>query len=276
MSRSLRLTQLRFATVAELFHYKRLGFELPPFPGYTTDQWGIKAHNRPWVALNGRFAPGQKVVEVGGAYSSLPAYLADQHGVEAWVGDDFGASEPTEEAVWSRWGDPRELPRVRPQVKYVFQNFGEFSPEFPDRYFDRVFSVSTLEHVPAPQMDAMWKDMHRVLAPGGVELHTIDVPVVPAGAAMVQSVLEAISLRVGRPVAFRRWGSQTYWWLRSIAAAGVDVSEIGCARFPYSYRLLSRQALVESVDVVYRFYPPNGAPKPYAPSASLLAVIQDG
>ncbi|MEO0339959.1 MAG: DUF882 domain-containing protein, partial [Bacteroidota bacterium] len=25
------------------------GFELDAFPGYTNDQWGIKAHNRPWI-----------------------------------------------------------------------------------------------------------------------------------------------------------------------------------------------------------------------------------
>jgi hypothetical protein len=47
------------------------------------------------------------------------------------------------------------------------------------------------------------------------------------------------------------------------------------ARAPSLLELLDRSTLVESPDVVYRFYPPNDAPKQYAPAASLLLVIED-
>ena len=39
--------------------------------------------------------------------------------------------------------------------------------------------------------------------------------------------------------------------------------------------LFDRKLLVESPDVVYKFYPPNNSPKLYSPSASLLVVIED-
>lgn len=50
-----------------------------------------------------------------------------------------------------------------------------FSPEFPDKYFDKIFSVSTLEHIPDRHRLSVFQDMHRCLNNGGMELHTIDI-----------------------------------------------------------------------------------------------------
>jgi len=72
----LVLTHASLAKVNELFRYKRQACQLDPFPGYTHDQWVIKAQNRPWVKEVGKFAKGQKIMEVGGAYSLFPKYLA--------------------------------------------------------------------------------------------------------------------------------------------------------------------------------------------------------
>jgi hypothetical protein len=44
---------------------------------------------------------------------------------------------------------------------------------------------------------------------------------------------------------------------------------------PNSIFLLKKSLLVESPDVVYRFYPPMNEPKPYNPNASLLLIIED-
>jgi hypothetical protein len=71
---------LNFAGIAkieELFRYKYQRFQLDAFPGYTDDQWGIKAHNRPWIEEAGKFTKGMKIIEVGGAYSLLPKYLSE-------------------------------------------------------------------------------------------------------------------------------------------------------------------------------------------------------
>lgn len=56
----LVLTHASLATVDELFRYKSQGFQLEDFPGYTPDQWGIKAHNRSWIEEAGEFAGGQR------------------------------------------------------------------------------------------------------------------------------------------------------------------------------------------------------------------------
>ena len=170
----LVLRSATLATVEELFRYKDSGFELEEVPGYTQDQWEIKAHNRPWIDEFGSFK-NQRVMEVGGAYSLLPKYLGDRYGVEPWIGDDFGARSG--EAIWSRWGDPMELPAKYPSVRYVFEPMGRFSDEYPDEYFDCIFSVSTLEHIPRDQRLDVFKDMHRCLKPGGFERHSIDIQV---------------------------------------------------------------------------------------------------
>src|SRR5690606_25192991 len=157
----LTIEKAYLATVDELFRYKSKPLELKPFPGYSPDQWGIKAHNRPWIVENGNFSKGQKVIEVGGAYSSLTSYLAKKYEVEAWVGDEFGMK--SEETIWSRWGNPNELGPKYDNVKYVLKNFGSFSEDYPDNYFDCIFSVSTLEHIPKDNRLAVIKDMNRCL-----------------------------------------------------------------------------------------------------------------
>lgn len=52
---------------------------------------------------------------------------------------------------------------------------GEFSEELPENYFDMVFSVSVLEHVPIDWLENVIKDIHRILKKGGISCHSIDV-----------------------------------------------------------------------------------------------------
>lgn len=260
------LVSASLARVSELFRYKSQGFDLPPFPGYSSDQWGIKAHNRPWIEEAGRFEAGQRVVEVGGAYSRLPELLGDRYGVEPWIADDFGME--SDEPMWARWGDPRELPARFPEVHYVFRRAGDFAPELPDASFDRVFSVSTLEHIPDSERPRVLMDMHRLLAPGGLELHTIDIPIQTPRRLMIKWLASTVA-----PVQMlhRRLDNDIHRWFELFRASGVKIE----AKQPSPFELFDRSILVESPDVVYRFYPPNDAPKPYVPSASLLIVIED-
>ena len=270
----LALTQYRFATVSELFRYKHEGFELPEFPGYTPDQWGIKAHNRPWIEEAGAFTEAQRIIEVGGGYSSLPAYLARKCGTETWVGDDFGESSGQADS-WTRWGNPRDLPSIWSDVRYVFKPLGEFLPEYPDDYFDRVFSVSTLEHIPWEKIDAVLGDMHRILAPGGRELHSVDIGSTGYRRLLVDSMLERLSMGLGINAFVHGRVTPTWRWLQAFSRSGVDISRVTAKSFPYLDNLLDKETLLESYDVVFRFYPPNDSSKAYVPSASLLIVIED-
>ena len=262
----LVLTHASLATVEELFRYKSQGCEMKG-PGDTWDQWGIKAHNRPWIEEWGGFTATQKVIEVGGGYSSLPQSLADRYGPEVWVGDDFGAQEGRSE-LWRRWGEPRELQNKHPSVRYVFEPFGAFSSSFPDGYFDRIFTVSTLEHIPPPKRLAVIKDMNRCLAEGGRQLHTIDISSSNLRRLLVKSITDRFPIlnMLGNSVR-----SDMRGWIKLFKASGVRIK----APIPNPLELLRAQTLVESPDVVYRFYPPNNAPKRYNPSASLLLIIED-
>jgi SAM-dependent methyltransferase len=46
----------------------------------------------------------------------------------------------------------------------------------PTDYFDLIFSVSVIEHVPKPELQAFHKEIYRILAPGGEQFHSYDVP----------------------------------------------------------------------------------------------------
>lgn len=254
----LVLTHASLATIDELFRYKHQQFRLPDFPGYTPDQWGIKAHNRPWIEEKGNFSKSQRIIEVGGAYSLLVHYLSEKYKLEAWIGDDFGGSDQ-ETSAWQRWGNPYDLPRQYPSIKYVFEPFGIFSSNYPDRYFDRILSVSTLEHIPCNNRLPVLKDMNRCLKQGGMQLHTIDIKTRIAPREIIKSVIRGKSY------------SEIKSWIQLFRNSGVKVS----TSIPGLSSLLKRQILVESPDVVYRFYPPNNAPKPYYPGASLLLIIED-
>jgi SAM-dependent methyltransferase len=262
----LQLSEISLARTVDLFRYKKSGFALETFPGYTPDQWGIKAHNRPWIAEAAELSAGMKVMEVGGAYSLLPKYLAEHFKVEAWIGDDFGACKG--DALWSRWGNPQELPGRYPSVRYVFQPFGKASSEYPDRYFDRIFTVSTLEHFPAEDIAPALKDIHRCLKPGGRELHSIDIPI----GRPRECILDALVEKFGGIRLFkkRKWGGIRSW-VEAFRQSGVRIA----VKPPNPIQLLDRSVLVDSPDVVYRFYPPNNEPKAYSPAASLLLIIED-
>jgi len=261
----LTLSHASLATTEQLFQYKRNGFKLDEFPGYTPDQWGIKAHNRPWIEATGNFSRGQKVMEVGGAYSLFPQYLGDKYGVEAWIGDDFGSS--IGDTTWSRWGDPRSLPKKYPSVKYVFEPFGKFDEKYPDSYFDCIFSISTLEHIRYEYRLDVFRDMNRCLKAGGRQLHTIDISTGWKKTAL-SSLVDSLP---GLNRIHWRGQSEIRSWINVMRNSGIRIS----ASVPNPLRLFDRGILVESPDVVYRFYPPNEEPKAYNPGASLLVVIED-
>jgi len=262
----LEMTKASLATIDELFRFKALGFELPPFPGYSANQWGIKAHNRPWIVEQGDWQRGQRVLEVGGAYSRLPEWLGTEFGVEPWIADDFGGSDSDD--LWSRWGNPQELPAEHPTVNYVFENFGKRSPSFPDAHFDRIFTVSTLEHIPLSQRVGVLRDINRCTADGGRQLHSIDINVPSPAKIIAASVAEGAHLGA---LLRSRYQDGMASWFNSFRRSGVKIS----ARMPSTLQLLDRNTLCEAPAVVYEYWPPKNQPKVYAPAASLLVVIED-
>jgi SAM-dependent methyltransferase len=134
----------------------------------------IKGFDNPWLVSARQWQKGEKVLDIGAAYSPLPNHLQTAHGVEMWVADDFGAQG---DAFWNRGASPQEHAAQFPNVKYVLEQVGNpASSSLPQNYFDVVYSLSTLEHVPPRVLPAVWKHMDLLLKPGGELIHAIDLP----------------------------------------------------------------------------------------------------
>jgi SAM-dependent methyltransferase len=110
------------------------------------------------------FPPGARLLEIGGGNSRIIQFLKSRY--ECWnldklEGQGFG---------------PRSI--QNPEGYFLVRNFiGEFSPLLSDNYFDCVFSISVLEHIPVydDNFERVVRDINRVLKPGGFSIHCIDI-----------------------------------------------------------------------------------------------------
>ena len=67
------------------------------------------------------------------------------------------------------------------KYKLIRDYMGNFNESLPDNYFDCVFSISVMEHLPAePKVTTnVYADINRVLKHGASSFHTIDVIISP-------------------------------------------------------------------------------------------------
>lgn len=110
--------------------------------------------------LKGR--KGLKIAEVGGGDSRVLKILSDDN--ECWNIDKFeGLGQ-----------GPTVINKVK-GVRVVESYLGDFSKELPEGYFDCVFSISVIEHIQFDVLENFFKDIERILKPGGVTMHAIDL-----------------------------------------------------------------------------------------------------
>ena len=268
------LKKYEWGSIFEMMKYHEKGL---PFV-----EWGIKGHNRPWVIANGNFTKGEKVIEVGGAYSALPQYLSDKINIEAWVMDDFGIE--SKEDLWSRWGNREELKSKYPSVKYVFERAGEGGNNVPLDYFDCVYTVSTLEHIPWNDMKKVFDHMCKMLKPGGRMLHCVDLSI-PLGIHKTSDAKGILLGTVGYSLYHKikeiiQSVKKPYlktingWWRFLTKYFGYDL-RITCIKPPgYIKSTLDTDIVKETADVVYNYYPPNGRAKAYKPSGTFVFIIE--
>ena len=107
---------------------------------------------------------GSKILDIGGGDSRILRYFKNVH--ECWNIDKL-------EGVGN---GPTDIDTSG--FRLVHDYMGNFNDELPENYFDLVFSISTLEHVPLDDektYENILKDINRVLKPGGYSVHCIDV-----------------------------------------------------------------------------------------------------
>jgi SAM-dependent methyltransferase len=137
--------------------------------------FNLKGFAYPWLISSHTWKKGEKVLDVGAAYSPMPIHLQQTYGCEVWCADDFGliSAEP----FWQRNQSPSEYIAAHPEIKFVLERLGDQEKSsLPAGTFDTIYSVSTLEHVPYEPTPAVWQHMDTLLKPGGEMLHTIDLP----------------------------------------------------------------------------------------------------
>ncbi len=107
-----------------------------------------------------RGTKGKAIAEIGGGESRILAKLASEnrcYNVEKFEGTHGGPANET---------------RID-GVENIKVYLGEFSDNLPANSFDILFSVSVVEHV--EKLDPFFNDGLRVLKPGGIWLHAVDL-----------------------------------------------------------------------------------------------------
>lgn len=105
---------------------------------------------------------GLTIAEVGGGDSRILPRLAKANrcfNIEPFEGADNGPKGEVKIAG----------------VENIRTTVGQFDPALEDAFFDVVFSVSVVEHIPDPDFPAFLEDNIRILKPGGVMFHAIDM-----------------------------------------------------------------------------------------------------
>ena len=131
-------------------------------------QGDLKDVQRPWAlkAILGSVPRGGRLLEIGAGHPYVAELLA-RLGYEVWVVDPYDGSG----------NGPVELESFRaccPLIHFVPAAFSDALTEIPAASFDGVYSISVLEHVERPGIDAVVRGMKRCLSATGVSIHAVD------------------------------------------------------------------------------------------------------
>jgi SAM-dependent methyltransferase len=161
-----QVLEVSLADLPRLYHYKLND-------GYKAN-FSLKGFDYPWLFGSRDWKKGERVLDVGPAYSSFPAEIHKSYGCEMWAVDDFGTL--SNDPFWLRGQSPQQHIAEHPEIKYILERVGDPAhSSLPSGYFDVIYSISTLEHVPPAAMPAVWRHLDSLLKPGGEMLHAIDV-----------------------------------------------------------------------------------------------------
>ena len=148
----------------------------------------------PWAIISADIQAGQVVLDAGCGNAPLLPFLS-RHGLKC-----FGVDKGVEHKNW-RWRLAEHLgyvdiqgssKRVVRRYKIAFRRESITQMSFADGFFDRVFCISVLEHLPPRDRLKAVAEMARVLKPGGRLIVTMDLPRDEPHAA--DSIVEASGL----------------------------------------------------------------------------------
>ncbi|MFT5388089.1 MAG: 2-polyprenyl-3-methyl-5-hydroxy-6-metoxy-1,4-benzoquinol methylase [Candidatus Omnitrophota bacterium] len=111
-----------------------------------------------WILAHANVQPEHKVLDIGGA-STIFAFFVASIGCEVHVIDNdwgncgtlFNTNYVGRKMGWNINAHDRDIQKTLP---------------FPDNYFDRIFSICVVEHLPSVLRQYMMKEINRVSKPG--------------------------------------------------------------------------------------------------------------
>lgn len=116
-----------------------------------------------YTFIQNNIKPGSRLLEIGGGESRIIRWLKKDY--EIWnldklEGVGFGPKDLGEHTGF----------------QLVKDYIGSFSSELPDYYFDMIFSISTIEHIPEDHttVKRCIADIDRLLTRKGISVHCID------------------------------------------------------------------------------------------------------
>jgi phospholipid N-methyltransferase len=143
----------------------------------------LKMFQRPWTMMqivsNVDCLEGKKTLGVGDNLDILPSRIfAAKYKANAYVLDKIGDDENLDKSRHNKNNTVEELEQTNPLVTYVHGLAGNYEEhKIQDATFDCIYSISVLEHVPKHEFIGVLNDLDRMLKPGGIQVHTIDIPV---------------------------------------------------------------------------------------------------
>jgi len=143
--------------------------------------WWSRQWEYPWAVLNADLYPGLVILDAGCGASPLLPYLARNYQNLSLYGIDIG-KDPKAKI-------PLKVRLLRPlgyvPLEGLFLGLSQqvhlrqesiLSMSFSDNFFDRIFCISVLEHIPIETQSRAIHEMSRVLKPGGRLVITMDLP----------------------------------------------------------------------------------------------------
>jgi hypothetical protein len=128
----------------------------------------LKDVQRPWTlkSLLSILPMSSRVLEIGAGEPWVGDFLS-RLGHEVWVCDPYDGTG----------NGPREFDRYClecPNIKFIRTFFSTSALDVPPHYFDAIYSISVLEHVPIPKQYEVFAGISNYLKPTGFSIHSID------------------------------------------------------------------------------------------------------
>jgi len=167
------------------------------------DHWS-RRWEYPWAIFNADLQPGMCVLDAGSGGSPFPLYLG-MSGFECYAADpslDLGKPKNNRRrrflsflGIAAGWnllpGAGKRRERSLP-VRYCPESIQELS--FHDGFFDRVFCLSVMEHIPKLEWSRCMKQLARIVRPGGRLVLTLDMSKQDANERAYERLIESCPL----------------------------------------------------------------------------------